>query len=162
MTNWKRTLSAVAPTLATALGGPLAGAAVGVISQALLGRDGATSAEIAAAIGIASPEQLVSLQNADNEFLLRTQELDVKDRQSARKLAIDTTIVPQVILSSIYTMGYFWLMAMLINGEVTIPDDISGMVMALIGVMTAAQAQIMNFWFGSSSGSKEKSKRLKE
>ncbi len=160
MSNWKKTLSAIAPSLATALGGPLAGAAVGVISKALLGKDSATAAEIAAAVAGATPEQLIDLQNADNEFQLRTKELDIQDRQSARKLAIDTGILPQIILSSIYTVGYFCLMFMLINGDVSIPEDISGMVMALIGVMTAAQAQIMNFWFGSSSGSKEKTKKM--
>jgi hypothetical protein len=51
-------------------------------------------------------------------------------------------------------------MAALLSGQVIIPPDIKDMVMTLLGIMTAAQAQIMNFWFGSSSGSKEKTSKL--
>jgi len=159
--KWKETLAAVAPALATALGGPLAGAAVGVISKQLLGKDTATPMEMAVAISRATPEQLLALQRADSDFEVQIKGLNVDDRKSARRFAVDTTILPQVLLSAIYTIGYFWLMSMLITGDVTIPDKISGMVMALIGIMTAAQAQIMNFWFGSSSGSKEKTRKLK-
>jgi len=158
MSNWKTTLAAVAPTLATALGGPLAGAATAVIGKALLG-DGFTG-DIEAAIAGANPEQLLALKNAEKQFALDSKKLDVEDRKSARKFSVDTSIAPQVILSIIYTVGYFWLMMLLISGEVTIPTDIMPMVMALLGVMTAAQSQIMNFWFGSSSGSKEKTSKL--
>lgn len=162
MSNWKQTLAAVAPTLAAAIGGPLAGAAVNVIGQALLGKEGAfDEAMISQAVLSATPDQLLALKSADGDFRVQMKKLDIQDRQSARKLAIDTSIFPQITLSSIYTVGYFWLMFMLISGDVTIPNDISGMVMALIGVMTAAQAQIMNFWFGSSSGSKEKTKQMR-
>jgi hypothetical protein len=31
----------------------------------------------------------------------------------------------------------------------------------VLGVLTAGQVQIMNFWFGSSSGSKDKTSKLK-
>tara|TARA_R110002096_G_scaffold315227_3_gene509456 strand:- start:6649 stop:7143 length:495 start_codon:yes stop_codon:yes gene_type:complete len=158
--SWKETLAAVAPTLATALGGPLAGTAVAIIGRKLLGVDNASEDDIAAALIGADPSELLKLKDADHQFKKDMKALNVQDRNSARKLAIDTTILPQVLLSSIYTTGYFWLMAMLISGDVSIPADISGMVMALIGVMTAAQAQIMNFWFGSSSGSKEKTSKL--
>lgn len=158
--DWKEVLAAVAPTLATALGGPLAGTAVAIIGRKLLGKDDATEDDIAAALQGADPVELLKLKDADSQFKKDMKALDVQDRQSARKLAIDTSIAPQVILSVIYTAGYFWLMFMLISGDVTIPDAINGMVMALIGVMTAAQAQIMNFWFGSSSGSKQKTDKL--
>lgn len=161
MSSWKETLSAVAPMLATALGGPLAGAAVGAIGKALLGDENASMDDIAAAVAGASPEQLLALKTADKQFDLETKKLNIEDRKSARKFAIDTSIFPQVILSIIYTVGYFGLMIMLISGDVIIPDNISGMVMTLIGVMTAAQAQIMNFWFGSSSGSKEKTRKMR-
>jgi hypothetical protein len=57
MSNWKQTLMAVAPTLATALGGPLAGAAVGVIGKALLGDD--FDGDIESAVSGATPEQLI-------------------------------------------------------------------------------------------------------
>jgi hypothetical protein len=36
--DWKKIVGAVAPTLATALGGPLAGMAAAAVSDALLGK----------------------------------------------------------------------------------------------------------------------------
>ena len=158
--DWKETLAAVAPTLATALGSPLAGTAVAIIGRKLLGKDDATEEDIARALGSADPTELLKLKEADQQFKKDMKALDIQNTQGARKLAIDTSIAPQVLLSIIYTGGYFWLMFMLISGGVTIPTDIMPMVMTLLGVLTAGQAQIMNFWFGSSSGSKEKTSQL--
>jgi hypothetical protein len=160
MSDWREVLAAVAPTLATALGGPLAGTAVAIIGRKLLGKDNASETEIEMALSVADPTELLKLKEADNQFKIDMKALDVENTQGARKLAIDTGIAPQVILSSIYTGGYFWLMGSLIGGEVVIAQDIQSLVFPLIGVMSAAQIQIMNFWFGSSSGSKEKTKKL--
>lgn len=161
MSNWKETLAAVAPTLATALGGPLAGAAVGVIGKALLGNAAASMEEVALAVSGATPEQLISIQNADKDFVVQMKKLNVEDRKDARKFALNTSILPQVILSVIYTAGYFYLIYGLGSGSITIPANVEQPFNILLGIMTAAQAQIMNFWFGSSSGSKEKTSKLK-
>ena len=161
MSDWKKTLAAVAPTLATALGGPLAGAATQAIGAALLGKDRVFDEDmISQAITGANPNQLVDLKKADNDFKLKTKELNIDDRKSARKLAVDTSILPQVLLSTIYTVGYFMLMFELISGGITIAPEMAAPFNILLGIMTAAQAQIMNFWFGSSSGSKEKTSKL--
>ncbi len=160
MGNWKETLAAVAPTLATALGGPLAGNAVAIIGSMLLGKHDATEEEIALIMTTTTPAELLKLKAADQQFKKDLKSLDIQNTQGARKLAIDTSIAPQVLLSVIYTGGYFWLMFQLISGGVTIPPAIMPMVMTLLGVLTAGQAQIMNFWFGSSSGSKEKTGKL--
>ena len=158
--DWKEVLAAVAPTLATALGGPLAGNAVAIIGSMLLGKHDATEEEIAVVMTTTTPAELLKLKAADAQFKKDMKSLDIDDRKSARKLAVDTSIAPQVSLSVIYTVGYFALLYLLISGEVTIPAGIQPMVTILLGVMTAAQAQIMNFWFGSSSGSKEKTGKL--
>jgi hypothetical protein len=160
MSNWKETLAAVAPALATALGGPFAGAATSAISKALLGKDIAPIEDIARAVIGASPEQLMAMQNADKQFSIQMKKLNVEDRKSARKFAIDTSILPQVILSVVYTVGYFSTMYGLFDGALNIPDNIHDLAVSLIGIMTLAQGQILNFWFGSSSGSKEKTSKL--
>jgi hypothetical protein len=160
--SWKETLGAIAPTLATALGGPLAGAATAVISKELLGVDNGTEEQLANAIMTAQPEKLLSLKRADHQFKRQIKELDVRDRESARELAKGTTIWPQVTLSGMYTLGYFWLLFALASGDIVIPPDMSVMFSTLIGIMTAAQTQIMNFWFGSSSGSKDKTRAKKD
>ena len=161
MSDWKETLAAVAPALATALGGPLAGAAASVIGGHLMGDSKATMVNIANAIAGASPEELLKLQVADKQFALDAKKLDVEDRKGARNLAINTTIMPQVTLSIIYTVGYFYLIIGLGSGEINIPESVTQPFNILLGIMTAAQAQIMNFWFGSSSGSKEKTSKLR-
>ena len=50
MSNWKAIVGTVAPALATALGGPLAGVAVKAIADKVLGKPAATEADVAAAI----------------------------------------------------------------------------------------------------------------
>jgi hypothetical protein len=45
------------------------------------------------------------------------------------------------------------------SGDVEIAANLQSEFNIVLGVMTAAQAQIMQFWFGSSSGSKAKDVR---
>ncbi len=51
-------LAQVAPTIASALGGPLAGLAVKTLSSALLGTEQGSEQEVAAALSSATPDQL--------------------------------------------------------------------------------------------------------
>jgi len=159
--NWKTTLAAVAPTIATALGGPFAGAAVNAIGKALTGKEGNFDETIVSDLVLgANPDALVALKKADQDFAVKMKELDVRNTESARKMAALVGILPHILLSSIYTVGYFWMLYMFLKGEINLPADLADSFKLLLGVMTAAQAQIMNFWFGSSSGSKEKTGKL--
>ena len=65
--DWGGVLGAIAPTIATALGGPLAGAAVGILSKALLGRDDGTEEELAPLVASASPDILLKIKEAEKE-----------------------------------------------------------------------------------------------
>ena len=154
MSDWKSTLAAIAPGIATALGGPLAGMAVNVATSAL-GIE-PTEAALEAAVTNGNPDALLKLKEAENRFRLEEKRLGVQDRDSARGLAKAKGVLPQVILSTVYTIGYFWLMKVLIVDGVEIAESVEPLVLGLIGVMSAAQVQIMNFWFGSSAGSKAK------
>ena len=160
--DWKKTLGAVAPTIATALGGPLAGIAVGMATKAL-GLESGDEGALAAAVASGDPNVLVKLKEVEAQFKLEMKRLDIsleelntKDRDSARNLAIAKGVLPQVILSAIYTVGYFWMMVELVSGTIKIAEGTENLVLPLIGIMSAAQIQIMNFWFGSSAGSKSK------
>ena len=66
----KRAMARLAPGLAHALGGPLAGAAVGQLSRAIFGRDGADEDSLADALAQATPETLIALKQAEHEFQL--------------------------------------------------------------------------------------------
>lgn len=75
--DWKSIVSTVAPWIGTALGGPLGGLAVSAIADAL-GLSENTTEAIKTAVSGASPEQMLALKKADQEFALRMQELGFK------------------------------------------------------------------------------------
>ena len=84
--DWKGTISAVAPALATALGGPLAGIAVQQISTAVLGKPDGKEAEVAQALSAGGPELLEKLKQADNEFAEKMAGLNVDLEKIAAEL----------------------------------------------------------------------------
>lgn len=165
--NWKSALSTIAPMLGTAIGGPFGGMAASAALN-LLGVEpekGNEEAQLEQAIKGMTPEQAITLKMAEKNWVATMRELDIEEeqlhsegRKDARKFATNTSIIPQVILSAIYTIGYFIVMYMFITGDVTVSEGIKSEFNMVLGVMTAAQIQIMNFWFGSSSGSKTKDK----
>lgn len=163
--DWKTLVRNVAPTLGAALGGPFAGAATKFLADKFLGKPEATENEVAEFINAASPEKLVELRKLDNDFKVRMKELDVdvfklevQDTQSARELA-KINMWPQVILSILYTGGYFWMLYAFMIGDVGVSMRFKAEFNIVLGVMTAAQVKIMDFWFGSSYGSKIKDAR---
>ena len=83
--NWKNLLGSIAPTFATALGGPMAGMAVKALSGALLGHEDATEADIGLAMANASPSDLLKIKEADNAFKLEMQ----KNGIDLEKIAAD-------------------------------------------------------------------------
>lgn len=164
--DWKSLVKTVAPVLGTALGGPMAGAATKFIADKLLGNAGATEQDVADAVLGASADQLAKLRELDQTFKIKMRELDldvfkmeVQDKASAREL-FKTNIWPQVILSGIYTFGYFAMLYMFMSGGVEVTPDLRTEFGMVLGVMTAAQVEILHFWFGSSQGSKEKAAEL--
>lgn len=158
--DWLKTLRTVAPTIATAVGGPLAGMAMKMVSDAVGGDLNEDSLKDMVLAG--NPETLLKLKQADQDFKVTMRELGIKeeqlsldDRKSARDLA-KSNMTPQIILSAIYTSGYLAVLWQFVTGEVIIPAQSQAAFSIILGVLTAAQTQILNFWFGSSSGSKVK------
>jgi len=161
--DWKKTLATVAPAIATALGGPLAGVAVQMASKAIGLSDGATEGELEAAVLSGNPDVLVRLREVNTQFEKDMKALDIDlerihagDRDSARKMAASTNIRPQVILATIYVGGFVAILFVLFSGEIEIPNSMRDPAMLVLGALIAGNEQIRNFFFGSSSGSKEK------
>ena len=156
-------LKGIAPLAASAIGGPFAGPAMAILSQFT----GTDEDHVEDFILSASPDQLLQLKLAETELDrwreeagIRRDEMEVQDRDSARQLAKDKGIVVQAVLSALYTLGYFGTLFVFITGKASVPPDMVGMVTTLIGALGAAQLQILNFWFGSSRGSKDKTAAL--
>lgn len=163
--DWKSVVGTVAPTIATALGGPFAGMATKTIMEAL----GVSSeAEIEKTLASASPDHLLALRNADNDFKVRMRELDIKeedleakDRHSARGL-FKVNIWPQIILSVLFVSGYFVVLYFIGNGFIVPSVDMKEAFILLLGLLTREIPTIMQFWFGTSSGSKDKTSIIGE
>lgn len=156
-------LKGIAPLAASAVGGPFAGAAMSILAKTL----GVDEDKVEDYILSASPDQLLELKKAEMELDrwreeagIRKEELAVQDRQSARQLAMEKGIFAQVSLAFGYTLGYFGALYVFIFGHADISAELTGMVNTLIGALGAAQLQILNFFFGSSKGSKDKQDAL--
>jgi len=160
-------LRSIAPTVATALGGPLAGNAVKLLSDTLFGKSDATEEEIQKAISSPTAEQLIKLKELDQNFDLRMAELDVEeikihqvDRSSARQREIDISNTdrsnrdPMMIALPVMS---FVLMVACIGVLIFTESRVASSAMSfLAGSITTAWLSIFNYYYGSSSGSKSK------
>lgn len=161
--DWKSTLATVAPTVATALGGPLAGMAVKMAAGAL-GIEPNEKA-IQEAIASGDPEVLLKLKQTENDFTVKMEELGIeRDRltvqntDSARKMQIATKSLIPAILSVVTVLGFFGLLLGAAFEALTLTG--SDIMMLLLWVLARETASVYNFWLGSSHGSQQKNDLL--
>ena len=114
-------LGQVAPSLATALGGPLAGVAVKTLSSALFGHEDGTEEQISEAMASATPDQLAAIKKIDADFKVQMKSLDIDleriaagDRDSARQMQRETRDWLPKALAVFIVFGFFgillWMM----------------------------------------------------
>jgi Na+/H+ antiporter NhaC len=158
-------IGSVAPTIATALGGPVAGMAVKAISGALFGHDSATEDEIRTVLANPTGDQLAALKKIDADFKVQMKALDIDleriaagDRASARDMQKETKDwIPRALAVSV-TIGFFAiLLYMLVYG---LPTTGNEALLLLLGALQTAWGGIIAFYFGSSSGSQQKDKMI--
>lgn len=166
--DWKAVIGTVAPWIGTALGGPLGGAAVGAVADAL-GLSDKTEASIKAALSGVTPEQMLSLKNADQAFSVKMQELGYANMEKLAALAVDNTKdaramqiqtrsqIPAV-LAILITVGFFGILIGMLSGKLTSTDNQALLIM--LGALGAAWGAVVNFFFGSSHDSGRKTELL--
>lgn len=152
--DWLKT---IAPTIATALGGPLAGLAIEAVSKAI----GIDPQDVKATIseGKLTADQIMLLKQAEIEMAARAQEmgldfakLNVEDRKSAREMQAETrSYIPAVLAISV-TIGFFGILV----GMMTETFKTSDALMLMLGSLGTAWTGIIAFYFGSSAGSQAK------
>ena len=151
-------LKQIAPTIATCLGGPLAGLAVTAVSKAL----GVDEGEVQSVIdsGKLNAEQIASIRQAEIELQKSAQELGlnfeqlaVEDRKSARDMQTETKSIIPPVLSILVTVGFFGILIGLMMGKV---DANNNALMIMLGSLGTAWTGIIAFYFGSSAGSQAK------
>jgi hypothetical protein len=158
-------LGQVAPTIATALGGPLAGVAVKTLSNALFGHEDATEAQISDAMASATPDQLAAIKMIDADFKVQMKSLDIDleriaagDRDSARQMQRDTKDSTPKILAYFITFGFFGaLVWILVFG---IPKTGTEVILMMLGSLSTSWTGVVQFYYGSSAGSKAKTDAL--
>lgn len=155
----------VAPSIATAVGGPLAGMATRAISEALLGKPDGTEDELAEAAKNATPEQLLALKQAEQNFVIRMRELDVdlerianQDRGSAREREIKTGDYTPKLLAAAVTFGFFGVLFWMI--AYGLPVNGGEAMLVMLGTLGTAWGAIVSYYFGSSAGSREKTQAM--
>ena len=154
-------LGQVAPTLATAMGGPLAGLAVKTLSNVLLGHEEGDEDAVSAALQNASPEQLADVKKIDADFKVRMKELEIDlerissgDRDSARKREMEVKDHMPKILAVGVTIGFFGcLFYMFVYG---VPKNGNEALLLMLGALQTAFTGVVAYYFGSSAGSKAK------
>ena len=154
-------LKGVAPVLATAIAGPAGGAAVGWLADKL-GVPDATVEGITEAL-TGNPEMTMKLKELDLEYA----KMDAADRDSARQAyaavatsenatKLDKAVVPVLALGTVALA--FLFIGFLIFIDVA-PDQ-QQMIIFALGFITSSAGQVLSFYFGSSQGSKDKTKEL--
>lgn len=156
----KNVIATVAPTLGAALGGPLGALAGNVISAALGGKD------VEQALVEQKPETLLALRKAEQDFVLKLEELGVEreriemaDRVSARDMA-KVNMKPQLWISGLFLGGYFGVLVMRMGGILEPDASDREIINTLMSVLTTGVPLILAFWFGSTAGSAVKSELL--
>lgn len=186
----KSAITSLAPTLATMLGGPLAGTAVSALEGAFglsagAGQDGITKVmqtgqmtpEIIANVRAADQKhaEIMSQQgidiakiNADHEIALQQSVVD--DRKSARQANSGRDALWWIAAIILVTFAAIMAAVLygcwqILQGGITIKDvavvaAISGLVGSIVGYVAANAQQVTGFLFGGSLGSEKKTDAL--
>ena len=150
-------LTQIAPTIATAIGGPFGGLAYEAVSKVLgVNQD---DAKKMLEDGKLSADQIAAVQQAEIALKAKAQELgldfaklSVEDRKSARDMQVSTKSKLPSILALLVTLGFFGILAGLMLGKVEHGTEID----IMLGSLGTAWTGIIAFYFGSSSSSQTK------
>jgi hypothetical protein len=143
-------LKGVAPALATAVAGPLGGAAVSAIAT----KFGVSDSVEAVAKAIAGdPQAAQKLADLELEYA----KLDAADRDSARKreLEIATSAAApwySKMVTPVLAIGMFvlWASVNVLLLSSSIPDAMREIVIRMLGSLDAATMLILSYYFGNS------------
>ena len=152
----KNIVGAVAPTLGTAIAGPMGNMALGKIAE-VLGCP-ADHKSVEKAVQNATPEQMLELKKAEQDFEVQMKELDVdvfkletQDKQDARsKFNKDWTARIMGIATVGGFLGYIFLVTL------QPPEQNSeALINLVLGYLGGLASAVISFYFGASNSTKE-------
>lgn len=176
--DWKTVIGTLAPVLGTALGGPLAGTALKIVSEALLGKPDGTTDEISKSISSGlDPEIILKLREADTAFQVKMREMDIdiaklnastetaylEDVQSARAtsgvnrsifiLGISIVSTFALLMTAVLYGSFQLMVGGIILKDVAVASTVSGLIGSVIGYVAGNAQQVIGYYFGSSKSS---------
>jgi hypothetical protein len=161
----KRMIANVAPGIAHALGGPLAGAAVSQLSRAIFGADDVDEDTLAETLERAGPEHLIALKKAEQEFQIALRQasveelrIDAGDRANARDRQIRMNDWTPSALGALVIFGFFVVLGVMVAKK--LPAGAETEFSIMLGALATMTAAVVNYFFGSSAGSKEKTRLM--
>lgn len=163
MSFWNKVLDTVkdvAPTLAGAAAGAVGGlgaaAVVSSLARAALGDKAPDSDEALPELLLADPEALMRFRTMMRQAELDELKIRTLDTQDAREQHKGS--LGPVIVSVLVVIAFGLTLYALITGE--LPAGGVQVVLILVGTLAAGFSQVLNYWLGSSVGSKEKDRTL--
>lgn len=165
MADWTDVLKTLAPTVATAVIGPLGGVAVAALGK-IFGISEATQKSIGDVITNAqmTAEQVEKIkelelqyQNEEKERGFKYAQLVYEDRNSARKRESDTKDNTNRILAYSIVAAFIAMVTGTLVGWAKVDSVLAG---TLVGYLSAKTEQVLAYYFGSSIGSNKKTDLL--
>lgn len=166
--DWTKLIATVAPWIGTALGGPLGGMAVEAAANAL-GLSDKTTDSVKQALSGVTPEQMLALKNADQEFALQMQAIGFKnvadmeaiaagDRADARHLQIEKPSYVPAMLTCFVVSAFTVTLLLLLRFNV--PDTNRDIVVYMIGQLSGGFTSALAFWLGTTRASERKTELM--
>ncbi len=161
-------LASLAPTIASAVLGPLGGVAVAALGK-IFGIEGATTDQISKAFqdGKMTPEQLTMIkqlemkyQDEERERGFKYADLEFRDRDSARKANVEGGVQKPLFWMSILLL-FITLGSELIVLFKGYPPEIPEIVVGrVLGLMDAVAMTVLAYWYGTTNSSQTKNTML--
>jgi len=165
----KQLINVGLPVLGTAIAGPTGGfaakAAASLISAKLGIEEENITPETITNV-LADPNQILKLKEAELNHSIRLEELIIEDRKSARERevgivkATGTKDWNLYILAWIVVSGFFGLCWLLM--KTTLPEGSNEVVFMLFGALATGFGTVLQYFFGSSKSSADKTKLIAE
>lgn len=161
--NFIDSIKDFAPFLATALGGPAAGAASKILIESLFGKDntdGKTLDNIVYDESLKAKVLLAEIEFQKEIAILsfKKEELIQMDTASARNMQIETKSIMPAVLSTFLVASFIFIVFYVLQNGIKESNEI---ILILLGALSTSVAQVIQYYFGSSLGSNEKNNIFK-
>ncbi len=169
--DWKSLVRTVAPTVGSAIGGPLGGMATNVLLDTLGIKPSTNDQDndriLEERLRTASPADLLALKKADQDFEAKMAEIGLdkeklhqQDRHSARQREVQVGGRAAPALATVTIVGFFACVGYVLSGKVNLSGEQGVIIGTLIGYVSAKADQVVSYYFGSSSGQDNHMMRL--